>query len=165
LTAMGMTRLTVRATSSERRGCTADKMAARCRRPRPERPRGSTRTARRAPRTRWASLSSWPGRAMGMGRAMEMGQARCCGARRSLRSRCRTGKQCTRRRGRRRRRGSRRCRDAPVGAPPEGNAKEVTRRRRRVTTAASRDDSVVAHSSLPAAWSDSGVTVAARWPW
>ena len=48
-------------------------------------------------------------------------------------------------RGRRRWRGSRsRCRDAPVGAPPEGNAKEVTRRRRaRVTTAASRDDSVV----------------------
>ena len=47
--------------------------------------------------------------------------------------------------GRRRSRGSRsRCRDAPVGAPPEGNAKEVTRRRRaRVTTAASRDDSVV----------------------
>ena len=44
----------------------------------------------------------------------------------------------TRRRGRRRWRGSRsRCRDAPVGAPPEGNAKEVTRRRRRVTTAAS----------------------------
>ena len=43
-------------------------------------------------------------------------------------------------RGRRRRRGSRRCRDAPVGAPPEGNAKEVTRRRRRVTTVASRDD-------------------------
>ena len=39
--------------------------------------------------------------------------------------------------------------DAP--APPEGNAKEVTRRRRRVTTAASRDDSVVAHGSLPAA--------------
>ena len=53
------------------------------------------------------------------------------------------------RRDRRRRRGSRRCRDAP--APPEGNAKEVTRRRRRVTTAASRDDSVVAHGSLPAA--------------
>ena len=49
-------------------------------------------------------------------------------------------------------------RDAPVGAPPEGSAKEVTRRRRRVTTAASRDDSVVAHGSLPAAWSDSGVT-------
>ena len=24
--------------------------------------------------------------------------------------------------------------DAPVGAPPEGNAKEVTRRRRRVTS-------------------------------
>ena len=69
-------------------------------------------------------------------------------------------------RGRRRWRGSRsRCRDAPVGAPPEGNAKEVTRRRRRVTTAASRDDSVVAHGSLPAAWSDSGVTVAERWPW
>jgi hypothetical protein len=36
-----------------------------------------------------------------------------------------------------------RCRDAPAGAPPEGNAKEVTRCRRRVTTAASRDDSVV----------------------
>jgi hypothetical protein len=49
--------------------------------------------------------------------------------------------------------------------PPEGNAKEVTRCRRRVTTAASRDDRVVAHGSLPAAWSDSGVTVAARWPW
>ena len=28
-------------------------------------------------------------------------------------------------------RGSRRCRDAPVGAPPEGNAKEVTRRQTR----------------------------------
>jgi len=53
--------------------------------------------------------------------------------------------------GRRRRRGRRRCRDAPVGAPPEGNAKEVIRRRRRVTMAASNDDSVVAHSSLPAA--------------
>jgi hypothetical protein len=39
-------------------------------------------------------------------------------------------------------------------ARPEGNAKEVTRRRRRVTTAALRDDSVVAHGSLPAAWSD-----------
>ena len=37
------------------------------------------------------------------------------------------------------------------GAPPEGNAKEVIRRRRRVTMAASNDDSVVAHSSLPAA--------------
>ena len=58
-----------------------------------------------------------------------------------------------------------RCRDAPVGAPPEGNAKDVTRSRRRVTTATSRDDSVVAHGSLPAAWSDSGVTVAERWPW
>ena len=53
--------------------------------------------------------------------------------------------------GRRRRRGRRRCRDAPVGAPPEGNAKEVIRRRRRVTMAASSDGSVVAHSSLPAA--------------
>ena len=53
--------------------------------------------------------------------------------------------------GRRRRRGRRRCRDAPIGAPPEGNAKEVIRRRRRVTMAASNDDSVVAHSSLPAA--------------
>ena len=42
----------------------------------------------------------------------------------------------------------------PLARPPEGNAKEVTRRRRRVTTAASRDDSVVAHGSLPAAWSD-----------
>ena len=30
--------------------------------------------------------------------------------------------------------------DAPVGAPPEGNAKEVTRRRRRVTTTASSND-------------------------
>jgi hypothetical protein len=36
-------------------------------------------------------------------------------------------------------------------ARPEGNAKEVIRRRRRVTMAASNDDSVVAHSSLPAA--------------
>jgi len=53
--------------------------------------------------------------------------------------------------GRRRRRGRRRCRDAPIGARPEGNAKEVIRRRRRVTMAASNDDSVVAHSSLPAA--------------
>ena len=53
--------------------------------------------------------------------------------------------------GRRRRRGRRRCRDAPVGAPPEGNAKEVIRRRRRVTMAASSDDSVVSHSSSPAA--------------
>ena len=53
--------------------------------------------------------------------------------------------------GRRRRRGRRRCRDAPVGAPPEGNAKGVIRRRRRVTMAASSDGSVVAHSSLPAA--------------
>jgi hypothetical protein len=44
--------------------------------------------------------------------------------------------------------------DAPVGAPPEGNAKEVTRRRRRVTTVASRDDSVVAHGSLPALSAD-----------
>ena len=43
--------------------------------------------------------------------------------------------------GRRRRRGRRRCRDAPDGAPPEGNAKEAIRRRRRVTTAASSDDS------------------------
>jgi hypothetical protein len=42
----------------------------------------------------------------------------------------------------------------PLARPPEGNAKEVTRRRRRVTTAALRDDSVVAHGSLPAAWSD-----------
>lgn len=49
--AMGMGRVTVRATCSERRGCTADKMAAHCRRPRPARPWGSTRTARRAPRT------------------------------------------------------------------------------------------------------------------
>ena len=40
--------------------------------------------------------------------------------------------------------------DAPVGAPPEGNAKEVTRRRRRVPTAALRDDSVVAHGSFAA---------------
>jgi hypothetical protein len=39
----------------------------------------------------------------------------------------------------------------PLATPPEGNAKEVSRRRRRVTTAASRDDSVVAHGSLPAA--------------
>ena len=38
----------------------------------------------------------------------------------------------------------------PVGAPPEGNAKEVTRRRRRVPTAALRDDSVVAHGSFAA---------------
>jgi hypothetical protein len=30
--------------------------------------------------------------------------------------------------------------DVPVGAPPEGNAKEVTRRRRRVTTTASSND-------------------------
>jgi hypothetical protein len=83
---------------------------------------------------------------------------------RSRRSRCRRCSLRTRCRGRRRRRGSRRCRDAPVGAPPEGNAKEVTRRRRRVTTAASRDDSVVAHGSLPAAWSGSG-TVARGGHW
>jgi hypothetical protein len=83
---------------------------------------------------------------------------------RSRRSRCRRCSLRTRRRGRRRRSGSRRCRDAPVGAPPEGNAKEVTRRRRRVTTAASRDDSVVAHGSLPAAWSGSG-TVARGGHW
>ena len=38
----------------------------------------------------------------------------------------------------------------PKGAPPEGNAKEVTRRRRRVPTAALRDDSVVAHGSFAA---------------
>jgi len=75
---------------------------------------------------------------------------------RSRRSRCRRCSLRTWRRGRCRRSGSRRCRDAPVGAPPEGNAKEVTRCRRRVTTAASRDDGVVAHGSLPAAWSDSG---------
>jgi hypothetical protein len=49
--AMGMGRTTVRATCSERKGCTADKMAAHCRRPRPARPWGSTRTARRSPRT------------------------------------------------------------------------------------------------------------------
>jgi hypothetical protein len=34
--------------------------------------------------------------------------------------------------------------DAPVGAPPEGNAKEVTRRRRRVTTTVSRNDDIMA---------------------
>jgi hypothetical protein len=44
--------------------------------------------------------------------------------------------------------------DAPVGAPPEGNAKEVTRRRRRVTTTVSRnDDDIMATGSLPAALS------------
>ena len=83
---------------------------------------------------------------------------------RSPRSRSPRWSLRTRRRGRRRCRGNR-SGNAPVGAPPEGNAKEVTRRRRRVTTAALRDDSVVAHGSLPAAWSDSGVTVAERWPW
>jgi len=31
--------------------------------------------------------------------------------------------------------------------------------------AASKDDSVLVHSSLLAAWSDRGVTLAARWPW
>ena len=41
--------------------------------------------------------------------------------------------------------------DAPVGAPPEGNAKEVTRRRRRVTTMVSRNDDIMATGSLPAA--------------
>ena len=41
--------------------------------------------------------------------------------------------------------------DAPVGAPPEGNAKEVTRRRRRVTTTVSRNDDIMATGSLPAA--------------
>ena len=40
--------------------------------------------------------------------------------------------------------------DAPVGAPPEGNAKEVTRRRRRVTTTVSSNDGIVATGSLPA---------------
>jgi hypothetical protein len=43
--------------------------------------------------------------------------------------------------------------DAPVGAPPEGNAKEVTRRRRRVTTTVSSNDEIMAHGSLPAALS------------
>ena len=43
--------------------------------------------------------------------------------------------------------------DAPVGAPPEGNAKEVTRRRRRVTTTVSSNDKIMAHGSLPAALS------------
>ena len=65
-----------------------------------------------------------------------------------------------------------RCRDAPVGAPPEGNAKEVTRRRRRVTSTrgverrqmCARGARQLA-SRLVAAWSDSGVTVAERWPW
>ena len=33
--------------------------------------------------------------------------------------------------------------DAPVGAPPEGNAKEVTERRRRVTTTASSNDGIM----------------------
>ena len=42
---------------------------------------------------------------------------------RSRRSRCRRCSLRTWRRGRRRRRGSRRCREAPAGAPPEGNAK------------------------------------------
>jgi hypothetical protein len=51
---------------------------------------------------------------------------------RSRRSLCRRCILRTRRRAAVRHRGSRRCRDAPVGAPPEGNAKEVTRRRRRV---------------------------------
>ena len=41
--------------------------------------------------------------------------------------------------------------DAPVGAPPEGNAKEVTRRRCRVTTTGSSDDGIVATGSLHAA--------------
>ena len=43
--------------------------------------------------------------------------------------------------------------DAPVGAPPEGNAKEVTRRRRRVTTTVSSNDEIMATGSLPAALS------------
>jgi hypothetical protein len=43
--------------------------------------------------------------------------------------------------------------DAPVGAPPEGNAKEVTRRRRRVTTTVSRNDDIMATGGLPAALS------------
>ena len=62
--------------------------------------------------------------------------------------------------GRRRRRGSRRCRDAPAGAPPEGNAKEVTRRRRRVTTAASRETV----SWRTAACQPPGVIQELRWP-
>ena len=41
--------------------------------------------------------------------------------------------------------------DAPVGAPPEGNAKEVTRHRRHVTTTVSSNDGVVATDSFPAA--------------
>ena len=40
--------------------------------------------------------------------------------------------------------------DAPVGAPPEGNAKEVTRRRRRMTTTVSSSDEIMATGSLPA---------------
>ena len=43
--------------------------------------------------------------------------------------------------------------DAPVGAPPEGNAKEVTRRRCRVTTTVSSNDEIMATGSLPAALS------------
>jgi len=43
--------------------------------------------------------------------------------------------------------------DAPVGAPPEGNAKEITRRRRRVTTTVSSNDEIMATGSLPAALS------------
>ena len=39
----------------------------------------------------------------------------------------------------------------PVGAPPEGNAKEAIRRRRRVTTTVSSNDAAVATGSLPAA--------------
>ena len=39
--------------------------------------------------------------------------------------------------------------DAPVGAPPEGNAKEVTRCRRRVTTTVSSNDGIVATGCLP----------------
>ena len=42
-------------------------------------------------------------------------------------------------------------RDALVGAPPEGNAKEAIRRRRRVTTTVSSNDAAVATGSLPAA--------------
>ena len=41
--------------------------------------------------------------------------------------------------------------DAPVSAPPEGNAKEVTRHRRRMTTTVSSNDDVVATGSYPAA--------------
>ena len=39
--------------------------------------------------------------------------------------------------------------DAPVGTPPEGNAKEVTRRHRRVTTTVSSNDGIVATGCLP----------------